>query len=482
MVQHIPDSENLSTIVAFITSAVTWFTLSRAKCSLACGEKPVLRWTNIPELKTVFRMFPIGWNTMLKHRLTAFALILLFVVNRTDSLCTKHAVLLMCRYTFPDAKMLGEIGMGTDMILIGYHGPLEIPKSASAGKYSMKSIQIQQSHITYMAEHFFARFSSGDLTRLTLNNVNGTFQLDKYALGELEDTLVNLRVTEHPVGDISYLSNLKKLERLQLTRTGLTSLPDNFEEVLGHISVLDLTGNELTTLPWDVIAERLEIEKLYSVRLNANKWHCDCRMRPLVEASPAAKDKVAGLQCAEPPHLADYNLLTLRAGHICSAEELVVEAPVVVQAEMPVVENAPVDRVQGVLTGSGDVGPAERSEPLDAPPQVATAGSGLSTEIIAVIVAVILVAVVVIIVVIIFKVRSSNQRSGQHATPKHPTHKNNPYCHVIEHSSSKPTGNSRPSGTTAAGPVPAGHYGRELDQAERQPLAPPYHAQMDNRL
>lgn len=419
---------------------------------------------------------------MLKHCLATLALALLYVVSHSDSLCTRHAVLLMCQYTFPDAGILGEIGMATDFILTGYHGPLELPTVASTWKYSMKSIQIQHSHVTHMDEHFFARFSNGELERLTLNNVNGTFQLDKYILGGLEDTLVSLRVTEHPVGDVSYLSNLKKLGRLQLTRTGLTRLPDNFGKVLDHINVLDLTGNDLTTFPWDVIAERLEMEKLYSVRLNANKWRCDCLMKPLVEASQAAKGKITGLQCAEPPHLTDYNLLTLRVGHICSAEELAVVGHAVVKPEIPAAETAPIGRDQGILTGSGDVGPPERGEPPGVPPQLATASSGFSTEIIAVIIAVILVVVVVIIVVIIFKVRSSNQRSSQQSTSKHPTHKNNPYCHVIEHPSSKSAGNSRPSGISVVGPSPSGHYARELDQAERQPLAPPYHAEKDNRL
>ncbi|KAF7261957.1 hypothetical protein EG68_00954 [Paragonimus skrjabini miyazakii] len=424
------------------------------------------------------------------NRVTLLSLVLLLVSSYTDASCQKIGNTVSCLYSIPNMEELKSEDTYFHVNIRYYNGGLYTAEPEGSMDHKVASIQIQKSSIGQIQPRFFSRFTGGVLSELVMKDVNGSTKVDSETFGGLENSLKKLRIMDHRLEDVSYVAQLHGLTELVLIRTGLTRFPDNIGPLLEHLKRLDLTGNQLTRLPWNLIAKRLPHQDFTAIQLGQNKWKCDCSMKPLIQAPLAAKIKVIDLNCMDPSGSGSIPFTTLKLEDICAVESDEDRRVNGEQSNSIAEPHSPTSELDGKpvypdVVGSRDSHPGlqgTQGEESEEQQQLATAG-GMSTEVIAVIVAVIVVVLIVLIAVIVFKVRSRNQRRRQQATNKQPSHKSNAYCHVIEHPTSK-TGNNpaRPSGAASAGPPSASMYARDMDHTERQPLAPPYYAQRDNRL
>ncbi|KAA3681453.1 uncharacterized protein DEA37_0001823 [Paragonimus westermani] len=423
-------------------------------------------------------------------RLTLLSLVLLTVPCYTDAICQKIGNTVSCLYSIPNMDELKSEDTYFHVNIRYYNGGLYTAEPEGSVDHKVASVQIQKSSISHTQPRFYSRFTGGVLSELVMKDVNGSTKVDAETFGGLENSLKKLRIMDHRLEDVSYVAQLHGLTELVLIRTGLSRFPDNIGPLMDHLKLLDLTGNQLTRLPWNLIAKRLPHQDFTAIQLGQNKWKCDCSLKPLIQAPLAAKFKVVGLDCMDPSGSGSIPFTTLKLEDICAVESVEDRKVNEDQSNSVAEPQSPTAELDGKgvypdIADSRDPHPGLRgtqSEEDEEQQQLATAG-GMSTEVIAVIVAVIVVVLIVLIAVIVFKVRSRNQRRRQQATTKQPSHKSNAYCHVIEHPTSK-TGNNpvRPSGAASAGPPSGSIYGRDMDHTERQPLAPPYYAQRDNRL
>ncbi|KAF8568936.1 hypothetical protein P879_01287 [Paragonimus westermani] len=423
-------------------------------------------------------------------RVTLLSLVLLTVPYYTDAVCQKIGNTVSCLYSIPNMDELKSEDTYFHVNIRYYNGGLYTAEPEGSVDHKVASVQIQKSSISHTQPRFYSRFTGGVLSELVMKDVNGSTKVDAETFGGLENSLKKLRIMDHRLEDVSYVAQLHGLIELVLIRTGLTRFPDNIGPLMDHLKLLDLTGNQLTRLPWNLIAKRLSHQDFTAIQLGQNKWKCDCSLKPLIQAPLAAKIKVVGLDCMDPSGSGSIPFTTLKLEDICAVESDEVRKVDGDQSNSVAEPHSPTAERDGKevypdIADSRESDPGLRGtqgEQDEEQQQLATAG-GMSTEVIAVIVAVIVVVLIVLIAVIVFKVRSRNQRRRQQATSKQPSHKSNAYCHVIEHPTSK-TGNNpvRPSGAASAGPPSSSIYGRDMDHTERQPLAPPYYAQRDNRL
>ncbi|KAF3835134.1 hypothetical protein F7725_027692 [Dissostichus mawsoni] len=108
------------------------------------------------------------------------------------------------------------------------------------------------------------------------------------------------------------LNHLQQLKELHLRHNLISSLHPQMFQDLAQLRVLDLSFNMLTSLHPLI---HLSLHSIGAdVRLDGNRWHCDCRMRSLRRRM--AYDSSIGLQnwsmmCASPPILSGKNLLQL---------------------------------------------------------------------------------------------------------------------------------------------------------------------------
>ncbi|KER22940.1 hypothetical protein T265_09070 [Opisthorchis viverrini] len=414
-----------------------------------------------------------------------FLIYLSSVLVSVKSDCQAHPSFIACTRAVPRLTHLVKAGQLSHVMITQYDGELSTDIPEGYGNYTVKSLQVSKSRITNIQPRFFARLSNNKLSHLTLSAVNGTLHLDSGTLGGLESVLHTLYVSDPVLQDVSYLAKLSQLDQVSLVRTSLAELPPNFVTVLRHVIKLDLSSNQLTTLPWSEVAKRIADITFSEIKLANNRWHCDCGLRPLVVAPLEAKRKVANFECSTPADLADLPLQALTVESICP------ETP-----ELPVDKRPSVPGWNTGVVGGNDAGTGSDSEPAESKPnygneeqplsvaqgeeaKLATAG-GMSTEVIAVIIAIVVVVAIVLIAVIVFKVRSKNQRQRKQDGDK-PSHKSSTYCHVIEHPNSKQAGRNSGTNNSGAPAAPGNSYNRDLEDSERQPLAPPYYSR-DPRL
>ncbi|KAA0184432.1 hypothetical protein FBUS_03436 [Fasciolopsis buskii] len=398
---------------------------------------------------------------------SVFCLALLFyasqIVTITEASCYKHGILLNCINKIPDSSDFTSSKLESIQIS-NYEGDLTIDLPPDKNVHLISSVQIFNSTIHRIAPRYFADISGGSLQTLTLNAARGDFHLDAQTLGGLENVLQTLRVSVRTLGDISYFAELKKLTTLYLGLTELTEVPENFGTVISRVIAMDLSKNKLTRLPWDALARRIQNVEVSRIRLANNPWHCDCSLRPLLELPAEQISKITGFECATPSGVAGFTLTEFQAANLCKplpAEELNRENESNEKGVFEGVDEYPI-RDESTARRSSIIKPGESVDPdiqegthEEIRPNVNTevASAGLSTEVIAVIVAIV---VKLTTFSFSFYVFSSSA--------------------VIEHPS-PPRGTSGGPKSGVSGTN--NNYTRDVDHVERQPLAPGYR---DNRL
>lgn len=390
--------------------------------------------------------------SVLKHSL--ILIVLCIVANSgVDASCRIISTLIKCTDTMITDAELANADNANDLHVQNYHGQLATQGNSES---ELNSIQLQGSNITHIQPKFFYQFTNGNLKYLILNRVAGNFRLNSETLAGLEKVLLRLEVNDHELQDMGDIGNFEKLQKLKLVRTGITKMPRGFGRIVPHLEELDVSNNNLTWLPWEALANRLENSYSRSLRVGNNPWHCDCRMKPLVTASIQAKRKVSGLNCASPPELAGQKFDTLKVEDICTAplEPEVKDPSPDGGTEKPVSGK---DETSGEAESSGKGGVSTNTDQGQGEAVIASAGSSaLSTEIIAVIVAVCVIVVVIISAVIAYKVRQRNARRKT-TGGKGSTFQSNAYCAVVEN----------PEEGRMKHPSKLSHH----DVSEREPLA-----------
>ncbi|CAH8626253.1 unnamed protein product [Heterobilharzia americana] len=370
------------------------------------------------------------------------------IVKQINGNCEPSQYVIICTNELPSSQFLNNLTGRYELIIKSVKTKLEVKSFEKYQGAKITRLQIEKSTLFSIEPKFFAIFSSNSLERLSLSNVDGTYRLDAQSLAGLSEKLNTLRINDHDLSDnIDDFVILNKLTRLYLVRTQLTTLPDNFRQLLTHLEDINLSENFLTYMPWKTLAERIQNDQFLKIQLGKNLWNCDCGIKPLVELKPEAKTKIYEFRCHSPENLKSRELSELTVEDVCS-EELNNPMGSFRDVTRNYKDNLGVfdnynnpggESYEGRNINLDEMSTRKDLKPVDAHDQsgqqLATAGN-LSTEMITVIVGIIAVVLVVMTAFIAYAVRKRSQRRKQHERNLGVSHKTNSYCAVIEHNPS----------------------------------------------
>lgn len=107
------------------------------------------------------------------------------------------------------------------------------------------------------------------------------------------------------------------VENLHLQNSGIELIEEGTFDEFGTLLNLDLSSNELKTLPWGVFTRIFQNEDLI-ISLDSNKWLCDCN---LVELQDLMKDRPEAfakpLKCDSPDDLKNFAIVDV---NLCPVE------------------------------------------------------------------------------------------------------------------------------------------------------------------
>ncbi|CAH8876109.1 unnamed protein product [Trichobilharzia szidati] len=431
-------------------------------------------------------------HSIYRHLLVLFLYYAANCVKGITGNCETAQSVIICTNELPSSQFLNNLTGKYELIIKSVKTKLNIKSFEKYQGAKITRLQIEKSTLFSIEPKFFATFSGDSLERLSLSNVDGTYRLDAQSLAGLSEKLKFLRINDHNLNinnNIDDFVILNKLTSLYLVRTQLTSLPDNFKQMLTHLEDINLSENMLTYMPWKSLAERIQNDQFLKIQLGKNLWHCDCGIKPLVELKPEAKAKIYEFRCHTPENLKSRELSGLAVEDICS-EELSNSGGLsgdftgsynenhggFDNYNNPTGQNYP-----GKSSNIDDVSSGKDLKPVNTRgqnDQVLSTAGGLSTEMITVIVAVIAVVLVVIIALIAYSVRKRSQRRKQQERNLGVSHKTNSYCAVIEHNPSS----RMQSEKQVSSHSPYNNHSRGMSQPEKEPLAPGYNNYRDGRL
>lgn len=198
-------------------------------------------------------------------------------------------------------------------------GSFQIHAEGFAGLNSIETFLIDESaSLVLVSRYSILAPIRSTLSEVSINDISEFFvpsQIFK------ETTFENLRILKMngnnfeaaEFSNTTFLGAHKTVEELYLRYSKITIISTNAFSKFEKLKILDLVGNELTTLE-STFFGNLSNNKNFRIFIYGNLWNCTCSIVFLVDFMA---DEETAL-CKEPPELAGHEISQLR--EICSRE------------------------------------------------------------------------------------------------------------------------------------------------------------------
>ncbi|KAH3776655.1 toll-like receptor 2 isoform X1 [Dreissena polymorpha] len=146
----------------------------------------------------------------------------------------------------------------------------------------LESLDLSHNAISTISNNTFKHMKHLSHLDLSFNRLNS---LPSLTFQPISDSLSSLKLNSNPgLGSLSatLFEGLTSLRDLNISSCGLHTLHHNLFMFLGSLQHIDLSANELTTLPAAFYDLTIANEMKF-VRLDGNQWYCDCRIRDFRE-------------------------------------------------------------------------------------------------------------------------------------------------------------------------------------------------------